>query len=182
MGETTGSPVTALKSLGFRYDAVEDRIRCVAVPAGLATGQLGFWLTQRLAFQFMEKLHKSFGTEKTESGRPEPQAMTRYGAAMSQAKQNTATQIGRLSEKQQTFLEGEVWLVTKLSVQTIGKRYQLFFFGKGRSAGLPLSQAELMRVIDMMESAFAAAGWKLPQGSYRNLGAYLAESEGQRLN
>lgn len=181
MGEATGSPVVALKSLGFRYDAIEDRIRCVAVPAGLATGQLGFWLTQRLAFQFMEQVHLNFGPEKTESGKPEPVALTRYGIAIVEAKEKTAPQVQMLPADEKTSL-GDDWLVTKLSMRTIGGRYHLYFIGAERAAGLSLTLVEIMRVVDMLETTFSAVGWKLPQGSYRNLGTYLAESEGQRVN
>ena len=69
-----------------------------------------------------------------------------------------------------------------MTLKRRGERSQVVFIGKEQAVGLVARDDELLRLIDMLETAFQTAGWPLPSGSYRYLGAAMADSEGQSLN
>ena len=190
MTERAGMPIQALKSIAFQYSPVEDRIRCIATPSGVSLEEPRFWLTQRLAFRFMDEIHKRNGAA-AQAGAPDnagqapaqkADRLLDYGRSFAKAKFSTASQVGSIRVSQGAQQEAPAWLVERMTLKRRGERSQVVFIGKEQAVGLVARDDELLRLIDMLETAFQTAGWPLPSGSYRYLGAAMADSEGQSLN
>ncbi|MCB1517815.1 MAG: hypothetical protein KDJ19_09405, partial [Hyphomicrobiaceae bacterium] len=53
-------PVTFIKSIGFQYDPIEDRIRCLVTGKGDSLDDPDFWMTQRMAHRFLAAMYKDY--------------------------------------------------------------------------------------------------------------------------
>lgn len=178
--------VQRLGSIAFRFDEIEDRIRCIGVPAGVATGHVEMWLTHRLGFRFLESVHESrpdrddTTAPKIDSGSVE--SMAEYGYVVDAARKETRKQVSRGVAAAKAPQRQASWLIRQFQLQKQDTRINLILVGEKEAAGFTLKPQEFLRVIDMLEDAFKKAGWALPEKSYSNLGSRLAQESGQQLN
>ncbi len=178
--------VQNLASISFRYMEAEDRICCIGVPSGVATGHIAMWLTNRLGFRFLESVHEKrpdrVAPPAPEADGSELHSLVDYGYSVQRAKSQTQKSVQRGDAKKQAPLQQANWLVRKLQVRRNDAVIHLLFVGDNEAAGCALSAPQFLRIVDMLEDAFKKANWKLPERSYSNLGSRLAESSGQVLN
>lgn len=178
--------VRRLGSISFKYEESEDRILCIGIPAGVATGHIVMWMTNRLGYQFLSSAHAK-RPDKDDHAEPEGddaelQSMVDYGYTVEQARRETEKGLSRGDPKAKAPLRHATWLIRKIQVQKKDDMINLILIGNDDAAGFTLSSKQFLRIVDMLEEAFKAANWVLPDRSYSNMGSKLAEASGQRLN
>lgn len=178
--------VRRIGSISFRFDEIEDRICCIGVPAGVATGHIEMWLTNRLGFKFLESAHDARPAADKKASQEEDKSelasMVDYGNAVQQARNETQKNISRGDAKSKAPVRQSTWLIRTIQVQRQDGLINLILIGEDDAVGCSLNGQQFLRVVDMLENAFSKAQWPVPNQSYSNLGSKLAEASGQRLN
>lgn len=178
--------VRRLGSISFRYVEAEDRICCIGIPAGVATGHFVMWLTNRLGYKFLESVHEKrpdrVGRSAAEVDGSELRSMVDYGFSVQRARSQTQNHVQRGDALAKAPVQQANWLVRKLQVRKKDEMINLILVGDKEAAGCALSASQFLRIVDMLEDAFKSANWDLPERSYSNLGSKLAETSGQSLN
>ncbi len=182
----TALPVSRISSLSFRFDPTEDRICCIGVPAGVATGHIEMWVTNRLGFQFLESMHENQPASDQKTDRVETSSDLRdlvtYGYSVEQAREETKGQVSRRDAKAAAPIRNATWLVRRIQVQKKDESLNLILIGEKEAAGCTLTRSQFLRIVDMLEETFRKAEWALPETSYSNIGSKLAGATGSRLN
>lgn len=178
--------VRRLGSISFRYEESEDRIRCTGLPAGVATGHILMWLTNRLGYKFLEAAHAQRPDKEehaaSEARDAELKSMVDYGYKVEQARRETSKNVRLGDPTLMAPQQHASWLIRTVQVQKKDDLINLILIGDDDAAGFTLSRQQFLRIVDMLEDAFKKANWVLPDKSYSNLGSKLAEASGQRLN
>jgi len=147
-------------SITQRYDVNEDRI-LVAINAG-STDTNGYWLTRRLALSFIEAANPyldrmSPAMSKTPTALRGELATMERQVALGRTQQSVTQTPTAVLERASVAAE----LVVALNVTRQQQGFRLKFRGgKGRETALGCSQAELQRIIYMLEQEVAKAGWR----------------------
>ena len=154
MSDTTPD-VQRLGSIAFRVDEAEDRIRCIGIPAGVATGHVEMWLTNRLGFRFLESVHET-RPDREDTTAPKVgdslNSMVEYGYNVDSARRETRHQMTRGQATAKAPERQASWLIRKIQVQKIDQRINLILIGDGDAAGFQLEPQEFLRVVDMLEA------------------------------
>ncbi len=185
MSESTPA-VRRLGSISFRIDEAEDRICCVGIPAGVATGHVEMWLTNRLGYRFLESVHET-RPDRDDTTAPKVETdslktMAEYGYIVDVARGQTKRQMSRGPATASAPVMNASWLIRQIQVQKKGSQINLIVVGDDDAAGFTLTPQEFLRIVDMLEATFKKAGWALPAKSPSNLGSKMAEASGQQLN
>lgn len=184
--------VLRLGKISFRFDEAEDRILCIGIAAGVATGHIGMWLTNRLGYKFLESAHakrpdkpdeKELNEQPaSESEDAELRSMVDYGYTVEQARRETRSNVTQGDAIAMAPQRNANWLIRKIQVQKKDDKINLILIGSDDAAGFTLDSDQFLRIVDMLEGAFREANWLLPERSYSNMGSKLAKASGHSLN
>ena len=183
-------PVTFIKSIGFQYDPIEDRIRCLVTGKGDSLDDPDFWMTQRMAHRFLAAMYKDYARKAAGPAHSDrgvvragtAEQLMAFGRSVEMAKLSTTEQMGSRPARSGDYADDRTWLVKRLTVRETKPRRQLLFIGDERAVGIALRDDEFLSLVHLLETAFQKADWPLPKGSAKNVGAVLAQETGTSIN
>jgi hypothetical protein len=151
--------VRALASITFVYDTKQDRV-VAAINPGRAEAW-SCWLTRRLVLALLDRAAEFVASSSAlaqrapSSFRGEFAAFEREAAIATTAKSMSKTPDDVLKSS-----ANAAELAARVTIQNQGDKFRLELRGEsGDGAGAALSRAEIVRILQMLQSVVAKAGW-----------------------
>jgi len=173
-----GRALFRIQTFTARYDPVEDRLRFDAVDA--QGGKQAIFLTRRLTDRVIPVL-VSHLEGKTPEGMPADLAQ-----GMSQSRARQARQTGEETPAVAVDAETPHWLCWTIHVQKAPNGLNVTFTDDARvSAVMPMVEANLRAVLDMLLDLYGRAGWPtqpFPEWMKAEATVTISRAQGHRLN
>ena len=167
-----------IQTFTARYDGIEDRLRFDAVDAH--GGKQAIYLTRRLVDRVIPVL-VSHLEGKTPGGVPADLAQ-----GMSQSRARQTRQTGDTTPPVVAASETPTWLCRTLHIQKVEHGLTVIFTDDtGIDAIMPMVEANLRAVLDILLDLYAKAGWPteaFPEWQKPQATLTMAPGQGTRLN
>ena len=149
----------ALTSITFVYDTKEDRV-VAAINPGRAEAW-SCWLTRRLVLALLERAAE-FVASKSALAQRAPADMRGEFAAFEReaAIATTAKAMSKTPDDVLRSSADAAELAARVTIQNRGDKFRLELHGEsGEGAEAALTQAEIVRILQMLQGVVAKAGW-----------------------
>ena len=173
-----GRALFRIQTFTGRYDPLEDRLRLDAVDA--AGGKQAIFLTRRLVDRVIPVL-VSHLEGKTPEGVPADLAQ-----GMSQSRARQARQTGEATPAVAADAETPTWLCRTMHFQKADHGLNVIFTDDTQvDAVMPMVEANLRAVLDMLLDLYGRAGWPtepFPEWMKAEATVTISRAQGHRLN
>jgi hypothetical protein len=151
--------VRALASITFVYDAKQDRV-VAAINPGRAEAW-SCWLTRRLVLALLERAAEFVASTSTLARRAPSSFRSEFAAFEREAAiATTAKAMSKTPDEVLKSSANAAELAAGVTIQNQGDKFRLELRGEsGDGAEAALTRAEIVRILQMLQSVVAKAGW-----------------------